>query len=79
MDSIGDFDGVIKVDLKQCDIVNTRFDGIDPADPTGKKRKKFTTAGCKLSTDLERVYEGGLEILKTPLTGIISPSLKPAE
>ncbi len=75
VDSIGDFDGVIKVDLKPCDTVNTRFDGIDPADPTGKKKKKFTSAGCKLSTDLERVYEGGLEILKTPLTGVISSSL----
>ena len=39
VDSIGDFDGVIKVDLKPCDIVNTRFEGIDPTDPTGKKRK----------------------------------------
>ena len=79
VDSIGDFDGVIKVDLKPCDVVNTRYEGVDPADPTGKKKKKFTTTGCKLSTDLERVYEGGLEILKTPLIGVISSPSKAAE
>ncbi|MES1180329.1 MAG: type II CRISPR RNA-guided endonuclease Cas9, partial [Verrucomicrobiota bacterium] len=77
VDSIGDFDGVIKADLKPCDVVNTRFEGIDPTDPLGKKKKKFTTAGCKLSTDLERVYEGGLEILENSLTGV--PTLPPED
>jgi CRISPR-associated endonuclease Csn1 len=70
VDSIGDFDGVIKIDLKPSDVVRTRYETIDPKDPTGEKTKKSITAGCKLSTDLERVYEGGLEILKTSLTGI---------
>jgi hypothetical protein len=70
VDSIGDFDGIIKVDLKPCDVIRTRHDVLDPDDRTGKRKKKATTAGCKLSTDLQRVLEGGLEILKAPLTGI---------
>ena len=70
--SAGDFEGVIKVDLKPFDVVKTRYEGVDPKDPTGKKTKSFTTAGCKLNTDLKAVYDGGLEILKTSLTGIAS-------
>ena len=74
VDSIGDFDGVIKVDLKPCDAVHTRYEVPDPKDPTGKKMKKATAPGCKLSTDLERVWEGGLEILKPSLCGVAQPA-----
>jgi CRISPR-associated endonuclease Csn1 len=69
VDSIGDFDGTIKVDLKPRDVVDTRYEVPDPNDPTGRKKIKKTTEGCKLSTDFERVYEGGLTISSHRLTG----------
>ncbi len=80
VDSVGDFDGVIKVDLKPCDTVRTRYDVPDPNDPAGRKTKKATTPGCKLSTDLARVVEGGLEILKPSLCGVAqaAPASAPA-
>jgi len=34
---------------------------------------------CAQNIRLQSLYDGGLEILKTPLTGVISSSLKPAE
>lgn len=67
--SIGDFDGTIKVDLKPRDVIRTRYDEPDPNDPTGEKTIGKTTPGCKLSTELLRVYEGGLEIVNQSLTG----------
>ena len=69
VDSIGDFDGVIKVDLKPRDALSTRYEEPDPNDPEGEKKIKKTTPGCKLGTDLLRVYEGGLEIVSQSLTG----------
>lgn len=69
VESIGDFDDVFKVDLKPRDIVNARYKELDPADPEKKKKIKKTREGCKLGTELERIYEGGLTILSRSLTG----------
>jgi len=70
VDSIGDFEGTVKVDLKPRDVVDTRYEVPDPNDATGKKKIRKTTEGCKLGIDFERVYEGGLTILPQRLTGI---------
>lgn len=40
VDSIGDFEGTVKVDLKPFDVVDTRYEVADPSDPTGKKKIK---------------------------------------
>jgi hypothetical protein len=34
---------------------------------------------CKQNVGLKALVQGGLEILKTPLTGVVSPPLKLAE
>jgi hypothetical protein len=51
------------VDLSSPDVIQYRVSGRDD---------------CAQNIRLQSLYDGGLEILKTPLTGIISPPAKPA-